>query len=101
MEWLIFLVMVGGFILLALVLRWPIGVSLAVCSLAGALVAGEGIAIRHLVEGSFAYLDPILIIATAMIFMKVVEESGALGTLSRQIIEAFHHRPMILLWMTP
>jgi GntP family gluconate:H+ symporter len=98
-EWLIFLVMVGGFVLLALVLRWPIGVSLAVSSLAGALVAGEGLAIRHLVEGTFAYLDPILIIATAMIFMKVVEESGALGTLSRQIIEAFHTRPVVLLWM--
>ena len=91
--------MVGGFALLALVLRFPIGVSLAISSLAGALVAGEGLALRHLVEGTFAYLDPILIIATAMLFMKVIEESGALGTLSRQIIEGFHHRPVILLWM--
>jgi GntP family gluconate:H+ symporter len=99
LEWLIFLVMVGGFVLLALAWRWPIGVSLAVCSLAGALVAGEGFAIRHLVEGAFAYLDPILIIATAMIFMKVVEESGALGTLSRQIIDGFHNKPVLLLWM--
>jgi GntP family gluconate:H+ symporter len=74
-------------------------VSLAVSSVAGALVAGEGFAVRHLVEGSFAYLDAILIIATAMIFMKVVEENGALGTLSRQIIEAFHNRPVLLLWM--
>jgi GntP family gluconate:H+ symporter len=98
-EWLILLAMVGGFVLLALVFRLPIGVSLALSSLAGALVAGEGLAIRHLVEGAFAYLDPILIIATAMIFMKVVEESGALGTLSRQIIEGFHRRPVLLLWM--
>ncbi len=99
MEWLIFIVMVGGFALLALVLRFPIGVSLAISSLAGALVAGEGLALRHLVEGTFAYLDPILIIATAMLFMKVIEESGALGTLSRLIIEGFHSRPAMLLWM--
>ncbi len=99
MEWLIFIVMVGGFALLALVLRFPIGVSLAISSLAGALVAGEGLALRHLAEGTFAYLDPILIIATAMLFMKVIEESGALGTLSRLIIEGFHRRPAMLLWM--
>ena len=29
--------------------------------------------IRHLVEGTFSYIDTILVIATAMVFMKVVE----------------------------
>jgi GntP family gluconate:H+ symporter len=99
LEWLIILTMVGGFVFLALVFRFPKGISLAVSSAAGALVAGYGIPIRHLVEGGFAYLDPILIIATAMIFMKVIEGSGALGTLSRQIIEGFHRRPILLIWM--
>jgi TRAP-type C4-dicarboxylate transport system permease large subunit len=91
--------MVGGFVLLVLVFRCPKGVALALSSALGALVAGQGFPIRHLVEGAFGYLDPILIIATAMIFMKVIEESGALGTISRQIVEAFHRRPVLLLWM--
>lgn len=99
MEWLILLTMVGGFVFLVLVFRFPKGIALAISSAAGALVAGNGLPIRHLVEGSFAYLDPILIIATAMIFMKVIEGSGALGTLSRQIIEGFHGHPVLLLWM--
>ena len=49
----------------------------------GALAAGEGLPLRHLVEGAFTYIDPILIIATAMVFMASLEKSGALGSISR------------------
>lgn len=66
-------------------------------AIGGCLVGGKGIPVRHLVEGSFSYIDTILVIATAMIFMKVVEKSGALDALSTVIIKKFHNHPAILL----
>jgi len=96
-EMVIFLVMLGLFVISAMWWKLPIGVSLILASTAGALTAGEGIPVRHLVEGSFAYLDPILIIATAMIFMEVLRKSGALGSISRLIIIKLHTKPVWLL----
>jgi len=60
-------------------------------------VAGYGIPVRHLVEGGFAYLDPILIITTAMILMEVLRKSGALGSISRLIIVRLHKHPFWLI----
>ena len=97
-EWLIFLVMTGSFIIAAMVFKWPIGISLIFSSIIGALIAGEGVPLRHLIEGTFAYLDPILIIASAMIFMEVLRQTGALGSLSRLIIIKMHHRPFWLIF---
>ncbi len=77
--------------------KLPIGISLILSSIAGAAAAGEGIPLRHLVEGTFTYLDPILIIATAMIFMEVIRKSGTLGSINRAIIIHMHERP---LWLT-
>ena len=58
-EILFFAIMLAMFVLAAMWWRLPIGISLIIASLAGTLVSGEGIPIRHLVEGTFAYLDPI------------------------------------------
>ncbi|MBN2365058.1 MAG: TRAP transporter large permease [Calditrichaeota bacterium] len=97
-EWLIFVLMTGSFVVAAMGFKWPIGISLIFSSVVGAVVGGEGIPLRHLIEGTFAYLDPILIIATAMIFMEVLRESGALGSLSRLIIVRMHDHPFWLLF---
>ena len=70
-EYLIFFLMLLTFAVLAMFLKLPIGVSLAFSALAGSLFGGEGIALRHLVEGSFIYFDTILIIITAMIFISL------------------------------
>lgn len=96
-EALIFLSMVAIFALLAMVLRLPIGVSLAFAALGGSLLAGEGISLRHLVEGSFGYFDTILIIATAMIFMKCLEASGILDTITALLLKTFYKRKFSLL----
>jgi len=96
-EWLIFVVMLVAFVLSAMWWKLPIGISLILASVAGALVASEGIPVRHLIEGTFAYLDPILIIATAMIFMEALKASGALGSISRMIIVHMHKRPFWLI----
>lgn len=96
-EWVIFLLMVTIFALLAMVLKLPIGVSLAFSALSGAILGGEGVALRHLIEGSFSYFDTILIIVTAMIFMKVLQDSGILDTITSILLRAFYKRKFPLL----
>ena len=96
-ELLILVVMVAVFVGLFFFLRMPVAIGLMVAAVAGALLAGEGLPLRQLVEGMFAFFDLILIIATAMVYMKVLEHSGVLHTLGRQITETFYRRPALLL----
>ncbi len=96
-EYLVFLLMVAIFALLAMILKLPIGVSLALSALAGSLLGGQGIALRHLIEGSFGYFDTILIIVTAMIFMKVLQASGILDTVTSLLLKTFYRRKVSLL----
>ena len=65
LEFYVLILMLVAFALAVFLGKFPIGVSLAISSILGALVAGYGFPLRHLVEGTFAYLDPILIIASA------------------------------------
>lgn len=96
-ELIIFIAMVVSFVAGCFVLKLPVSISMVMSAVIGAVIGGYGIPIRHLVEGTFSYIDTILVIATAMIFMKVIQESGALNALSSLIIEKFHKRPSILL----
>lgn len=89
--------MVMVFALLAMILKLPIGVSLAFSAVAGAIAGGEGIALRHLVEGSFGYFDTILIIVTAMIFMRVLLVTGTLDTITAVLLKTFYKRKFSLL----
>jgi TRAP-type C4-dicarboxylate transport system permease large subunit len=95
-ELLILLSMLAVFTLSVFLLKLPSGVALVFSAVVGALVAGEGVPLRHLVEGSFGYLDAILIIATAMIFMKVLDGSGALGTLGHLLMKSLYRWPTAL-----
>lgn len=96
-ELITFLVMVGVFLVGCFALKFPVSISMVLAALAGSLVGGQGFAIRHMVEGMFSYVDTILVIATAMVFMKVVQESGALDAISSLIIERFHKLPALML----
>lgn len=96
-ELIIFVSMVGIFAAGCFLFKLPVSVSMVAAAITGSIISGNGLPIRHLVEGTFGYLDTILVIATAMIFMKVVQESGALGALSSSIIERFHEKPALLL----
>jgi GntP family gluconate:H+ symporter len=96
-EYAILLLMVAIFAILAMGLKLPIGVSLVFSAIAGALLGGEGIALRHLVEGSFGYFDTILIIVTAMIFMKVLQASGILDTITAILLKTFYRKKVTLL----
>lgn len=85
--------------MLAFVAKFPISISLAFSGIVGIVfIRLPALAtIRHLVEGTFGYIDTILIIATAMVFMKVLEASGLLSTIARQIVVGFRKHPNVLL----
>ena len=93
-----FVLMVGVFMAGCFLLKLPVGVSMMIAALCGAIQGGLGLeTIRMMVEGEFGYVDTILTIGSAMVFMKVIEDSGALDALSSLIIEKFHRFPSILL----
>ena len=96
-ELLILIIMLTTFALSVFLLKLPAGVSLMLAAIAGALTGGEGIPVRHLIEGGFGFLEAILIIATAMIFMKVVDATGALGTISYGMIRYLYRLPLVLM----
>lgn len=96
-ELIAFLAMVGVFLLGCFLCKLPVSLSMVLASVAGAIAGGQGIALRHLVEGMFAYVDTIMVIATAMIFMKVIQESGALDAIASLIIQRFHKVPALML----
>ena len=96
-ELIAFLVMVGVFLLGCFLCKLPVSLSMVLASVAGAIAGGQGLALRHLVEGMFAYVDTIMVIATAMIFMKVIQESGALDAIASLIIQSFHKVPALML----
>ena len=93
--WVIFAVMVGVFLFAAFYKRQPIGISLLFGAIAGSIVSQNGLPVRHLVEGIFTYFDPILIIFTAMLFMKVIDANGSLKSLAGLIVQKFSKRPIL------
>ena len=96
-ELITFIAMVGVFLIGCFVFKLPVSLSMVLSAIAGSLVGGQGIAVRHMVEGMFSYVDTILVIASAMVFMKVIEKSGALDAISSVIIERFHKFPALML----
>ena len=98
-ELMVFIAMIAVFLVGCFAFKLPVSVAMVLSAIVGGLVGGQGFALRHLVEGMFSYVDTILVIATAMIFMKVVEASGALDAISSLIIERFHKVPALMLSM--
>lgn len=96
-ELIVLLVMIGTFLLSNFLLKLPVSISMVLGAVLGALVAGEGFPLRHFFEGTFVYIDTVLIISTAMIFMKITEKSGALEALNATIVRRFHKTPAIML----
>jgi GntP family gluconate:H+ symporter len=98
-ELIILVIIIAIFAIGVFLFKLPTGVALALSAVVGALAAGEGFPVRHLVEGTFGFLDAILIIATAMIYMKVLEATGSLGTISYQMIKTFYRWPTLMMIM--
>ena len=90
------LVMIFVFAFGAFAFKLPIAVAMALAAIVGAFVGGAGFPLRHLVEGEFGYLNTIMVICTAMIFMKVVQKTGLLDSLSAWVIRKFRRMPALL-----
>lgn len=52
---------------------------------------------RHLIEGSFTYLDVMLVFSTATIFMAIISESGGVNYVVRGTIKYLYNRRIIAL----
>ena len=93
-ELLYFVAMLAVFVILLLVVKIPTGISLMVSAIIGAalsaIFSGTEFTLRHFIEGGFAYLDNILVIVTAMIFMAGLTASGALNYFSVILVRTFH-----------
>lgn len=96
-ELICLIVMLLVFLVANMIIKLPVSISMVAGAIAGALIAGEGIPIRHLFEGTFTYIDTILIISTAMLFMTVIDESGALEALNAAIVTRFYKVPALML----
>jgi TRAP-type C4-dicarboxylate transport system permease large subunit len=96
-ELIIFICMLATFAVSIFLFKMPPGVSLMLSAIAGALIGGQGIPVRHLVEGGFGFFEAIMIISTAMIFMRVMEDTGALAGISKGILRLFYRNPTILI----
>jgi gluconate:H+ symporter, GntP family len=89
--------MLAAFALGVGVARWPIGPALAAAAWFGASINGHPLPLRHLVEGAFAYFDAMLVIATAMVFMRALADAGALDAVGAVVERRFGRRPAVLL----
>jgi TRAP-type C4-dicarboxylate transport system permease large subunit len=78
--------------------RLPIGLALCAAAIAGSLIGGQGLSLRHLVEGGFGFFDVILIILTAMVFIKVMQAAGILDSVTAVLLKAFYRKKSLLLF---
>jgi len=90
-------VMVVVFILALQLFKMSPELSMIISAFAGALVAGFGLPLRHIVEGAFTYLDIILTIISATIFMNILKDSGAIFSIVRSMVVKFYKYRLILL----
>jgi gluconate:H+ symporter, GntP family len=97
-EAFVFIVMAAVFVLAAAAVRIPIGASLFLAAAAGALAGGRGLPVRHFVEGGFGFFDVMLIILSAVLFMKVFQASGGLDSLAASLLKTFYRRKALLLF---
>ena len=98
-------------ILVAMVIVYAVAswrkLSVEICMLAAALAGGLVGSIvltppirdlpRHLVEGTFTYLDVMLVFVSATIFITIIAESGGVNYMVRGIIRAFYSQRVIAL----
>lgn len=87
-----FVFMIVTFLVLAGALRLPAALATAGAALVGLAACGEARSLYHLVEGAFGYIDVIMIIGSAMVFMKALDEAGILEEISRQMVRKFAGR---------
>ncbi len=94
----VLLVIVAAYVAASRFLKLGNPIAMLVAALAGGLASGFGPLdlARHLVEGSFSFLNIVLIIYTATVFIYVQKMSGGLDAIVRDLILRFHRSPRLL-----
>lgn len=83
--------------------RLSVEISMFVSALAGGMMGSIfetppfGQIPRHLVEGSFTYLDVILVFFTATVFMAIISKSGGVNYVVRATVRYFYNKRILAL----
>ncbi|MBI5577838.1 MAG: TRAP transporter large permease [Deltaproteobacteria bacterium] len=95
---IVFSVILVAYVAAYRLLKFGNPLSMLFAALIGGLVSDFGLLdlARHLVEGSFTFLNIVLIIYTATVFIYVQKLSGGLDAIVRDLILYFHAKPKIL-----
>ncbi len=102
-ELLYFVFMIAAFLIGILILKLPTGISMMIGAFVGMVIfcLGDFKSFldlpRHIIDGGLGYIDPILTIAFAMIFMKSIEAIGTLDKIGVFVLEKFKKFPTLLL----
>lgn len=96
-ELILLIVMLVSFTFLLVKAKLPAGISLLITAVIMAIIGGQGIPLRHLVEGMFGYIDVALVLITAMIFMKMIEQNGLLDRMTHDLMVNFGKSPLMML----
>lgn len=104
MYFQIIVIMLSMIIAYAVVkIKYPVEWSILAAALAGGIVGTFfstppiSELFRHLIEGTFTYMDIVLVFSTATIFMAIVKESGGVDYVIRATIKYFYNRRIIAL----
>ncbi len=82
------------------IVKWKgfsVELSILITAIAGGIVGAFfyappwGELFRHLIEGTFTYLDIVLVFSTATIFMSILSESGVVNFVVKKTIKTFFH----------
>lgn len=89
--------MLAIFGLLSFWVKLPRGIALFLAGVFGTFIGGYSFAFRDWVEGMFVFFDPILIVVTALLFLKSLELSGALNFLRNLLLQTTSKSPAAFL----
>lgn len=95
-AWLIIGVMSATFVITR-AFKLTTELAIFAAALIGGIVHTRGIPVRHLVEGTFTYLDICLIFITATLFINLLKKAGGISFIIREIIIKFRDRRILCL----
>lgn len=78
----------------------PFAIWLLLASVVIAFVFGYGFPLRHFVEGSFGFLNIVVVIITGIIFLKVYEATGSLKIIMDSLAISLSKYPMVFLFVS-
>jgi len=94
---IIFALAIGLFVLVHLMLRWPLPLAFIAVAAAAALLGDFGVPFRHLVEGGFGFINLVLALFAGAFFGHMMRASGAADRAAGGIVGAVGGRVLPVL----